>query len=840
MNGLLAPCSLDGFILEVPNLGVGHGTPRLVRVPETPSDTDLHDLLQPLEPDEQAAYIQSHIFFDLLINQSLNGLLRDQDFTAYNADRRPIIMVRPATMSRAVLRWNLYLASSSPDEQNQSFKSLRDLLKSAEAQCDRIDYPATNRRESYQWKIYGVVLLSIRLLIDYLHSVLEASEGARDLRHDLHAKMQYRELGRERYQELARQTKARSRIHPLPPGGHITMTLRVILDLFELNGWCAVQARRMCQRANYAEAVSLSHIKSTATIRGHVDCLSEGRCIAFDLSEQEIATYSRTHAHQHDCDASCELLSGSLKNKLHMIVESGRIPIVSMDLSAPDLDLRIGVNDGTRPYTAISHVWSDGLGNPHCNELSRCKLESLRKIIRDSKEKREMSIPSLERFYAKIEDAMLFPKTRSRLYFWMDTLCIPTDPKHLRKKSMRHITPIFQGADQVVIVDADLQQYKPKKQESVWDIAFRENIIAHMLASKWSTRAWTLEEGALARNCQVQLEGDLVSLDQVTHAEVNWFSVQISKIWKKWITDIDQIKESTLFHISLNPMLADILNEPRKRAARPGSSGDIARDRRLFQETRSSQFVTAWNELLERSATRQGDRVLIMANILDFNVEQLSALPREHRLPLLIESCHQIPISLMFNTECDSTGIAHSSRAWLPTDIRGDRMVSSTLIDMRDSKETGRCKLPSGLGNLICIKVNVLIPHGVRKFCILDAERRLEFVVEILHGESVSAEDEQYYGAGSSTFLIIDPATGTSSLNGYTGRGARLSIQPNQGEPVLLGFDRPLKAWSTEQWSYKTGHQPDFPTYEGLGSRITSNIFELDMRKCLHSFERII
>lgn len=830
MDGLLSPvCSNGAVLLEVPYFaGIAQARSQAAWNADPPIATDLRENLQPLVPEEQAACTQSQMFFGLL-KQFFGGQIEEQDFIS--ADRNHIV-IRPPVVSQAILHWNARLASLHMG-QREKFQNLRTLLDKAGTQCDQIDYSATGDKSSPEWIKYGAVLLSVRLLLDYLHSALETAERAW-LAASAKIGSSPQRSSNQGYYKLTAHAKAPSAIQVLPPGGRVTITIRIILDLFEKNGWCAVQAQNICQRANYAEAVSLSRIKQPTSSKDHVRCSAEGRCVAFDLSRQEMYHYARDHAHQRDCPTDCESIGGPLTQKLHNIIEAGKIPIMSIDPSVPDLDLRITENDGTRPYTAISHVWSDGLGNPQRNELRYCKLSNLRNVLRNTKEKRKLASTGLERYYTTTENIILFPRTRNRLYFWLDTFCIPTDPTKstLKKMAMRHITPIFQGAEEVVILDADLQKYEPRKQESHWDVSFKEDIIAHILASKWIKRAWTLEEGALARGCQVQLAGDLVQLDQITRREVDWFSIQLGKLWRKEIR-ISQIKGPPLFQISLNSMLTDALNEYRKQAVRSGRRADIQRGIRNFEKTRSSQFASAWNELLERSSTRQDDRVLILGNILDFDAVKLGALPTKERLPLLIESCAQIPMSLMFNTETNLTSTVHPSRSWLPTGIHGDRLVDSAVITVTVSKESGQCTYTSDLRDMICIRLDVLIPRQVRNFCVNNAENRPKLVLELSPDYSISARDEQYHNTGCATYLVIDPASGTKSLNGYVGRGARFNIRASQSETVLLGFDRPLKAWSIEQWRYKTGCELRLPTYKESIYPTDSNIVELELGECI-------
>jgi len=64
--------------------------------------------------------------------------------------------------------------------------------------------------------------------------------------------------------------------------------------------------------------------------------------------------------------------------EVRKIIEEGGIPLVLIDTSSSGgLDLRVRAAAARDRYIAISHVWSDGLGNPALNALPKCQLERL-------------------------------------------------------------------------------------------------------------------------------------------------------------------------------------------------------------------------------------------------------------------------------------------------------------------------------------------------------------------------------------------------------------------------------------------------------------------------------
>lgn len=91
------------------------------------------------------------------------------------------------------------------------------------------------------------------------------------------------------------------------------------------------------------------------------------------------------------------------QNDVSMMLNSGHIPLIS---SINDDDnsgkIKLVAADLDSPYVAISHVWSDGLGNLTKNALPKCQLLRLSSLVQN------------------------LPQRSSRIdRFWLDTICVP-------------------------------------------------------------------------------------------------------------------------------------------------------------------------------------------------------------------------------------------------------------------------------------------------------------------------------------------------------------------------------------------------------------------------------
>jgi hypothetical protein len=113
----------------------------------------------------------------------------------------------------------------------------------------------------------------------------------------------------------------------------------------------------------------------------HQTCTTE-ECAVNCLNETDYVTKHTTP------DCNCEFYQADT-NSVTAILKEGAIPLIGVSRSPTDqrLEVRITSNkaDTSRArsisYTAISHVWRDGLGNPLGNALPLCQLQRLASMV---------------------------------------------------------------------------------------------------------------------------------------------------------------------------------------------------------------------------------------------------------------------------------------------------------------------------------------------------------------------------------------------------------------------------------------------------------------------------
>ncbi|OQU96206.1 hypothetical protein CLAIMM_02319 [Cladophialophora immunda] len=232
-------------------------------------------------------------------------------------------------------------------------------------------------------------------------------------------------------------------------------TGRLLKQLFTERGWCPSDLPRL------SRLVSVNALCYAVTIR-RKEMVDHGRC-----SEQECAvnnvdrnTYRTRHL-EPECHCPQIEDTGQAACK---ILAQGSYPLVSLEsLTNESARVRlIPYRSGTR-YTAISHVWSDGMGNLEANSVTTCRLRHF---------------------------ANLLPNFADTKLLWIDTLCVPLDTQY-RKTAIMLMTQTYERAAQVLVVDSELRG-TTYTDRPVYE-AF-----ARIAASGWMRRVWTLQEGVLA------------------------------------------------------------------------------------------------------------------------------------------------------------------------------------------------------------------------------------------------------------------------------------------------------------------------------------------------------
>lgn len=216
--------------------------------------------------------------------------------------------------------------------------------------------------------------------------------------------------------------------------------------------------------------------------RTHISCTTT-RCVAYQVDN---STYRTKHA--KDCTGKkarkCEQVFAS-QEKLAEILSGPATAVPLILLNEPRRDSYYGrrlvdivpsreaSGQPTRRYIALSHVWSDGLGNPQDNAIPICQFRRLGKLV------------------AKLY-GVRWPEDSASLAIWFDTLCFPLGPEEAYTTALIRMRQSYEEAERVLVLDEYLLQLR------VRNVGDEVEAVSRILISPWNTRLWTLQEARLA------------------------------------------------------------------------------------------------------------------------------------------------------------------------------------------------------------------------------------------------------------------------------------------------------------------------------------------------------
>lgn len=155
------------------------------------------------------------------------------------------------------------------------------------------------------------------------------------------------------------------------------------------NGWCTHHVRALVQNYDSKIFSGLSRLELAPERRkDHSQCIGQPSCTAYNVDMSNYRTRHRT------ADCRCKSL-GVPYDELTAMISTGHVPLVSIETREDSGDIELRLHKRRLPnflsrlastpsrYTAISHVWADGLGNPEKNSLPTCQLKNLKSSFQD-------------------------------------------------------------------------------------------------------------------------------------------------------------------------------------------------------------------------------------------------------------------------------------------------------------------------------------------------------------------------------------------------------------------------------------------------------------------------
>ncbi|KAF8860146.1 hypothetical protein BDZ45DRAFT_780519 [Acephala macrosclerotiorum] len=175
------------------------------------------------------------------------------------------------------------------------------------------------------------------------------------------------------------------------------------------------------------------------------------------------------------------------------ILERGHIPCVDIVEVEGHTALCV-VDSEERDYVAMSHVWSDGLGNAQNNSLPLCQLRRLSAYI-----------------------TALTNNSTKRPLLWIDTLCVPLIRiiRRDRDLALALLGHVYEKASIVLVLDRGILRV-PARNTSI------DEKLLRVCLSGWMRRLWTLKEGVLGGSrTRFQFLDDAIELPSAFNSYYN-------------------------------------------------------------------------------------------------------------------------------------------------------------------------------------------------------------------------------------------------------------------------------------------------------------------------------
>jgi hypothetical protein len=218
--------------------------------------------------------------------------------------------------------------------------------------------------------------------------------------------------------------------------------------------------------------------KKTYLIEGHENC-DKDRCrLKFPGSGGEYITQHQLtcrrnpkHKEHLDDEDLCGFADGPNIEEVVAVIKRGRVPLLEYDKKKGKVD--VVEYEPYTTYATLSHVWSDGYGNPKDNKLWKCQLDFFDELFTEAHEESRAPV--------------------ERKLFWIDTLAVPIHDEHKeqRRDAVRQIHKVYTNARYTIVIDKGLGQMSPATSY--------EGTAMRILASGWMRRLWTLQEAYLSR-----------------------------------------------------------------------------------------------------------------------------------------------------------------------------------------------------------------------------------------------------------------------------------------------------------------------------------------------------
>ncbi|KAG8162405.1 hypothetical protein KVR01_008170 [Diaporthe batatas] len=387
-------------------------------------------------------------------------------------------------------------------------------------------------------------------------------------------------------------------------------------------GWCPNKIRNMSQSLGLEGLMMASMIQKDASVSAaHARCL-DSVCVANQI---QAGTFVPKHADEYHNQGICGGIGLPRGTAEKILLGTNSFPVVRFWLGSNREGPRhrrmeaVPFQDGLK-YIAISHVWSDGLGDETGNTILACQYDRLEALLAE--------VRSMETIR---ESGNEKPDDAWSPHFWLDTICVPHE-RAARRLACARMASSYECADTVLVLDAELQAWSYNS-ESATD----EEALFRIVSSGWTTRVWTLSEGILAKRLVFKLADTM--FDYAACGD----RLRLKKM--KGLGRFDTIP-ALLYN-------------------------DLRQMRSIDRMDAAQKLITAMSYTQSRRTSHAGDEIISIAVLMGMNhIEELCDQPTwAGKMMLFLEMMPELPLRLLFSS---GPRITETGFRWAPAALNSD------------------------------------------------------------------------------------------------------------------------------------------------------------------------
>ncbi|MCJ1323576.1 hypothetical protein MMC10_000237 [Thelotrema lepadinum] len=401
--------------------------------------------------------------------------------------------------------------------------------------------------------------------------------------------------------------------------------MRFIEERLSGDGWCPSEITRLFHDLAPAEVYYVSLLDRPDKEVNHQGC-TKLQCQAYQVT----ANYKRRHV-TPGCD--CADLFASQSELYDHLKLDGVVPVISSSLGT-DLDGKACIellSSSETEYVAISHVWSQGLGNNVHNAMTACQYRELNELVAGLHGERSA--------------------------WWLDTVCFPLEPPEAYDLALIKMRDTYEKATKVLVVDRTLMEYR-------WCDMTEDEALYLILSCPWNRRLWTLQEATLATILYFQFADRVVDLSDLLEFQGRELVNSIRAADPGLLEDVENLTRDPrgIYRKAFMPKVWNPAGWLQLFPLRP-------------LELRGSKVISirqAREALSFRSTSVSEDEALCLGNLLGLRPEPIVAAQPGNRMKAFWDSLPSVAANVLFYT---GPKLQDPGYRWAPASLLG-RYVS--------------------------------------------------------------------------------------------------------------------------------------------------------------------